>query len=778
MTTPTFASAPIATSGGFDIRPVLVRFTIALNRRRAYAPTHPMVSQAEAALHEALQAALSERTSFTIGVAHRELLVDQVPVEHGGATARELAERLHRRGVGAITLSAGLSVEALQRALAWLAHDPHATTSRIALSGTPAGGSTALSEDEDTPPTAAGLAIGRIAYGRLAMSDDEGETDREIATLWRSLAAVAFDADVFGGAGRPRGPETPTGGASEHNAGPDGSEASAAPGGSGDPLVAGGEASAAAAAGDPLSEHEVARLIAERGHDDAFIGRVGSAVHSIALRLRVASPAVRQEVSARLRAVLAHLSQSELGAIIRAAGQADAQRQFISALLDVMPASAIVEWLELTANATDQQLSHHLLRILTKLSVHAGQQKASADTPDAFRDATQALVAGWALDDPNPIAHGELLDFIASTDRSASVTPADAAAAPPPDLHEHERPAPDELAARLVQMACEIDVAGSDAMDAAQALVVAGHTALLFSWLEASPGREAARALHAAVTAPDTLLRALLREPFDASAARALLADLDVSAAPALLDALERARPRSARRILLTTLTAFGPALVPLLLHRLDAAPPWYFIRNLLLLLRDVSGDIGTVRDGQTPHRNLLTFLRHEQEQVRLEALRLLLELPTQREAAIRQALDDRSERVVALAIDAIVSDASPTGAKATLLSRDIAAKLMRLVDAQAHEPELHARAIRALAYTSNPLVRDWLLPKVRRTSRILRRPVLADAHPTVLAALHVLASRYATDPRVAPMLALARARDARDPRRLAVDRLREGDDA
>jgi hypothetical protein len=91
-----------------------------------------MVMQAEQALYESLQGALRGRAAITLGVAHRELLVDQVPVAQGGATARELAGRLHRRGVGAITLSAGLSLDAVQRALTWLAHDPNATATRAA----------------------------------------------------------------------------------------------------------------------------------------------------------------------------------------------------------------------------------------------------------------------------------------------------------------------------------------------------------------------------------------------------------------------------------------------------------------------------------------------------------------------------------------------------------------------------------------------------------------------------------------------------------------------
>jgi hypothetical protein len=730
MTTPAFASAPIAAApNGFDIRPVLVRFTVALNRRRAYAPTHPMVMQAEEALHEALRAALTRRPSITLGIAHRELLVDQVPIEQAGATARELAERLHRRGVGAITLSAGLTLEALQQALSWLAHDPTATATRVSLGTSVPDGARPVA---DEPPVAPGFAIAKVAYERLSLTDDDSDAEREIAALWRSLAAVAFDADIIAAT-------------SEH---PDLEHATP----------------------DALAE-----AIRERIADRPFVGRVGSVVQSIASQLRTAAPAVRKEVAARLRAVVSQLGESDLGAIIRATGRGAEQRQFITALLDVMPASAIVEWLELAANSTDQQLSHHLLRILTKLSVHAGERRQVADAPDAFREATQALVAGWELDDPNPIEHGALLDFIAAGTRPA--TPPVGGKAPVlEDLGEGERQAPDEEAVRLVQMACEIDVVGPDAIAAAQALVLAGHTALLFSWLAVAPGQAAATDLRRAMTAPETLLRTLLREPFDVSSARTLLEDLDLSAAPVLLDALERARARSARRLLLTTLTGFGPALVPLLLQRLEASPPWYFVRNLLLLLRDLSADDAASMGVHTSHRSMLSFMDHAQEQVRLEALRLLVDLPADRDAALRRALDDRSERVVTLAVDALASAAAAASASTSAtMGRELSNRLMRLVDAKDFEPELLARAIRVLVLTSHPMVRDWLLSHVARTSRILRRLTLADARPSVLSALHVLAVRYATDPRVAPVLALARARDARDPRRLAVERARLG---
>lgn len=721
-----------AAPDGVDLRALLVRFTVALNRRRAYAAAHPMVAQAEQALYESFQGVLRARASITLGVAHRELLIDQASVEQAGATARELAERLHRRGVGAITISAGLSLDGLQRALTWLAHDPNATASRVAV-GTDVTAAPPAARGADEPPVTTGFAIAKVAYERLALTDEDSDAQREIAALWRSLAAVAFDADIIAATS-------------------DGSDL------------------------ENASPEALADAIRERIADRAFAGRVGSVVQSIASQLRTAAPGVRQEVASRLRAVVTQLGQSDLGAIIRATGGGPAQRQFITALLDVMPASAIVEWLELAANATDQQLSHHLLRILTKLSGHAGERRQATAAPEAFREASQALVAGWELDDPNPIEHGALLDFIAATTRTATPL-AGGRAGLPEDLDEGERAAPDEHAIRLVQMACEIDVAGPDATAAAQSLVIAGHTALLFECLIAAPGQAAAQQLRHAVTTPEALLQTLLREPFDVSSARTLLGDLDIGAAPVLLDALERARPRSARRLLLSTLTQLGPSLAPLLLERLDASPPWYFVRNLLLLLRDTCADEATAVGQNGAHRSLLTFLDHSQEQVRMEALRLLMERPAERDAAIRRALDDRSARVVALAIDALASATASTGSGAGL-GREVANRLMRFADAKDGEADLRARAIRTLVLTSNPIVRDWLLAHVARSSRFLRRLTLADAQPTVLASLHVLAVRYATDPRVAPVLALACARPARDPRRLAVERAMPGDPA
>jgi hypothetical protein len=746
---------------------MLVRFTIALNRRRAYAPTHPMVVQSDEGLHQALRAVLSNRPSFTLGIAHRELLLDLTPVEGGGAATRELAERLHRRQVGAITVQAGVSSEAVATMLAWLAADPHSASLRAESDPAPEQPITpdpnAAPQAPDTPPVIRDIHLTKIAYDRLVLHGGELERDASMAALWRALAAAALT-DAPPDPLRLHAPEPMRReAAASGDASSDGLARGTEPGDSGNEAL---ESELDRLAEAPAEE--LADAIAGRTHEAAYARRVGVVLQTIAAQLRTAAPEVRREVATRLRSVLLRLGGSPLAAIIRASGNAAEQRRYVASLIDVLPAVAIVDWLEHMANSTDEQLSHHLLRILTKLSTHSGDRRASAERSDAFREAAQALIAGWELDDPNPIEHSSLLDHIV-VGHVAPAAPLTPARADREEIGESDRERPDDEALRLVQMACEIDVAGAESLQAARALVAAGHVTLLLSILEAAPGRRAAAAFHDTITSREPLLHALLKEPFDAGAARALLQDIPFATAPTLLDALEHARVRSARRLLLNTLQGFGAPLIPLLQTRLNAAAPWYFIRNLLLLLRDVADAAQEQAHTSASDASLRAFLDHPQEQVRIEALRVLLDSPGSRDLAIRRALEDRSPRLVAAAIDALVSGSGADGTGSRVMPREVAARLMRIADSPDLEPELAARSVRALSSASGPLVRDWLLALAGRRTRLLRRRALADG-PIALAALQVLASTYRHDPAAAEHLELARQLNPRDPRRLAVD--------
>ncbi len=692
------------------IRPLLTRLSVALNRRRAYATAHPMVTQAETELFALLSEWLATRGALLLGVAHQELMVNGAPLDSGVPVARELAERLHRRGVGALHFQAGLTIAGLREAMGWLAFEPLAHRA-----GAPA---TAGAEaDTGQPPAVPGLVIGRVAYDRLTMADDDATLDDEVNALWRTLATAVFDED--------------------------------------EPASESGE----------RSVDDVAQAIERRAHQEPFARRVSVVVLSLANQVTSAPLEVREELAARLRAVLEQIGEASVGAVVHASGNGRAQRQFLVSMINALPPAAVVEWLEVSARATHQELSHHVLRLLAKLSAHADQRRGDNSAAGAVRDAATQLVHSWTLDEPDPPNYGAVLEQLALHDasRRRAVVAAHAAgvqtSALPPE------------SARLVQMACEIDCVGEAAVAAAQRLVSTGESATLFAWLSQSPHPAAAQQLRSAARAPAAITTALLREPFDAAAARALLQSLDAHAAPVLLDVLERSPSRSARRVVYDRLREFGPEILSELRTRLEGNPPWYFTRNVLALLRD--GATGGTATEAGAHASLLGFLGHAQEQVRVEALRLLLESEHGRDAALRRGLDDVNDRVLTAAIDgaaALVLENARDGKP--VLSKDVAVRLMRAAERTALDDDTRAKAIRSLAGSPSPTVRDWLLSCVTRQTRLLRRVVLADASPVVLSALQVLASGYAREARVAPVLAMAR--QANDARRGAVSSAQE----
>lgn len=771
-------------------RLLLARFAMALSRRRAYHATHPMVEQSEQAFYDALVDVLSSRRRIEIGVAHRELMIDQAPYEDSTDVAGELANRLHRRGVGAIAFESGnVNIADVRQAIAWLARDAE-------------GEARTAGHDIDASWSARGITIHRIAYDRISISESNVDVDREVAALWRVMATVAFQASAL---------ELLPGSLSQaaDNTDDDDDGWTIIP----DirapivraPLGAGGMDQSRGVLADNVARatddtdvppkrttdrnadwnadwnedrlesataESLATALEQRVRKPGHAGQVGFALLSVARAAASASPAVREALGDRLRGVLDRIGKGALSDIIRSVGHGRERRDFVSSVIDVLPVAAIVDWLERSANATEQELSHHLLRILAKMSSHAGAGSsrtpaATAESQRELRRTARELVAEWKLDDPNTVEHNALLNTIADV-RETPLEPERSLLASGASITD-----PLADAERLVQMACEIDVVNADTIAAVETLIAEGRIGALFDWWDRAPGMNAAAAMREVAVKRDSVLTTLLREPFDAEAARMLVAKV---ADPAtLLDALEQARARTARRLVIDRLREFGLTVEPLLVARLEDSPPWYFARNLLTLLRDVRADVeGTVAVDasdafDTAKRlSLLEFLGHSKEQVRIEALRLLVEQSIFRDAAIRRALDDASPRIVKAAIEAtmsIVGERQPSGKRA--ISRDLAERLMRLVDANSQEPEVNAGAIRALHGTSGSKVRDWLLEHVLRRSLVLRRQKLADVSPVVIAALEVLARDYRTDPRVLPVLEMASAQ--RDERSLAV---------
>ncbi len=733
MTAPTPVDKPTGTANPTLL--LLTRLTVAFSRRRSYPASHPLVRTAETQAFDSLIAALAKRRRMTVSIGHGELLLDDAPIEQGGAVASELADKLRRRGVGSLTFDSSVSLESLQQALTWLALEPLATEGHDP--------STVLA------PSTPGIAIARIAYERLELSSGHTDSVASGTAIWRTLSSAALLSDeamqsvgdvrlrasdgAQGGGGG-------TGGGSGDGSG-SGSGSAAGPRrgagiGLGDLLNADDDHDRDAADNSALSSPtDVADAIESRIAGDGYAKRVSFGLLSVSEQIAHADEATRALLSDRLRSVLASLQTSSLGAIIKSAGTAASQRRFVSQVVDALPAAAIIEWLETAASATGQDLSHHMLRMLGKLSTRTEGATAAADSEEAFRGAAQELVQGWTLDDPNPPDHIALLDHISLFDPALSRQSLD-----------------DVGAARVVQIALEVDTFGADAEDATNRLLKDGRMVDLLAWVEEAPGRHAASAVQALVLSPSAIKAVLLGDPYDQVVGRALLAELDINASSTLLDVLRDATGRTARRMTYDRMKEFGPDLAPELMRRLEGAP-WYFVRNLLALLRDTASGDGGPSDASAS--TLLLFLTHQQEQVRVEALRLLLTDPFARDAAIRRVLDDPSDRVVRVALESLTGTER---ARTATLAPELVQRLLEFIRAKAHHQDLLARAIRTLldAPTSTP-VRELLLSLTSRRSLLLRRLQLADASPIVVPALEVLAQRYADDATSKQVIELAR---------------------
>ena len=690
--------------GEASLNAFLTRLQVALNRRRTYGASHPMVVRTEEEALTMLDGVLATRSSFTIGVAKQELLLNGQPLTGATGTARELAARLHRRGVGALTFHAGVDLPSLRQMLEWLALDP----SR---------------DDEPTdaperPPTISGIIIGRLAYDALMLGDADTVADASITALWQALAQIAAD-----GTGREYGFGT------QRNS---------------DIAAASGDADGAFDVMGREEAHvtDIAQSLQQLVSQPEYARRTAVALMNLAAQGAQAPPELRARIGERLHSVISRLGDSSFAPIIRGLGQRAEQKDFMLQVVDVLPVLAVSNWLQVAARATEQQLSHHLLRLMTKLSQHA-VSKRQVITDATFRSAAKELVEGWKLSDPNPDEHIRLLDRIALVhDGAVQAVQSATTGGDESGLTE---------AARVVQMALEIDLVGDDAIAAANAVIESGNLPRLLEWLDEAGSTDSSRLFRARIMAPEAVRRLLQENPVDEPAAKALLNTIDISMADTLLEALAAAESRGARELILDRLRSFGEPLRMKLMAKLAGAS-WFFARNLLGLLRDLivgqksNADVGS----------MLKFLDHENPMVRVEAVRMLLDVDAVRDAAIRRGLSDADDRVASAVLDFVDNLLNtPFDNRRRSLSIGATGHLVKFVDAGSHPVALKVTALRAAAASGAPSVRDWLIRRIITKTRFLRREVLAK--PTMLnaTALSALLRHFADDPVAAPAIAL-----------------------
>src|SRR5437899_10779749 len=387
---------PSASSGraalSRELSEFLIELSIALHRNAMYPEGHPSLEPAAQGVIRRADLLFVDRATISLGVARSQLVIEGVATDPKHPVLRELAGRLHRHHLGAITFRRGVEQAEVTDALRTLAMEAERTGQPLGLG------------DRDRLAAWPHVQLHALTYERLELTDQggpaPGEGDARAAQLWVGLARAAL-------ATAPEDTRpTPT-----------------------EPAVI----------AQAIDEHSKAEAT---GYDQVIVGYL----LQIAAELKTAGSAEAAALRRRTSRLIRTLKPETLQRLVRMGGDFAQRRQFVSDAADGMAVDAVLDILKAAAETSHATISHSLVRLLSKLAVHAevGAAPVRPQADAALREQVQQLLAGWTLSDPNPGAYGAALQ------RMARATPAGA------PRTEHHATEPD----RLVAMALEIGTLG------------------------------------------------------------------------------------------------------------------------------------------------------------------------------------------------------------------------------------------------------------------------------------------------------------------------------
>ncbi len=574
-----------------ELSEFLIELSIALHKHAMYPQGHPSLGPAVARLVHRGETLLQDRPSISLGVARDQLVIEGVATEPRHPVLAELAGRLHRHHLGAVTFSRGIEPEEVTDALRTLAVEADRTGQPLGM-GDPA----RLSAWQH-------IRLYPLSYERLELLE---QADLSAPVVVAGPVEGSKDADGVTRDARVRGAQLWIGMA--RAALPELLDEDAA----------------------PTKPAVIAKAIDDHARGAAYDQVIVGYLLQIARELKVAGGPEADELRRRTSRLIAEMRPDTLRRLIAMGGDTAQRRQFVLDASHGMAVEAVLEVVKAAADASQHAVSGSLMRMLSKLAAHAeqGSPQARPLADHALRDQVRTLLTGWDLADPNPEGYGLALQGM------SQAAPVVASA----QLESMRGTEPE----RLIQMSLEVDAVGPNVYRACAAMVEMGRLAEVVDLLEQAPESAAAPDLWARAVSPDTLRWLLEAQPVDLALVDRLLPRLAERAADPLLDALAAAEARSTRRAMLERLIRLGPVLGPSISARLTD-DRWYVKRNLLTLLDDLPElPLGF---------SALPLLSDPDPRVRLEALKIGLKSATERDAVITLALWDSGGRIVRLAL-------------------------------------------------------------------------------------------------------------------------------
>src|SRR5437660_6438732 len=104
-----------------DLADFLIELSLALHKHAMYPEGHPSLAPAAAGVTRRAELLLEDRSTLSLGVARDQLIIEGVATDPKHPVLAELAGRLHRHHLGAVTFSRGVAVAEVADALRTLA---------------------------------------------------------------------------------------------------------------------------------------------------------------------------------------------------------------------------------------------------------------------------------------------------------------------------------------------------------------------------------------------------------------------------------------------------------------------------------------------------------------------------------------------------------------------------------------------------------------------------------------------------------------------------------
>ena len=519
-------TAPEKAALSRELADFLIELSIALHKHAMYPEGHPSLAPAAAGVTRRAEHLFEERATLALGVARQQLVIEGVATDPKNPLLSELAGRLHRHHLGAVTFHRGLRVTEVVDVLKTLAAEAERTGQPLGL-----GAPEQLRAWDH-------VRLHPITYERLELLqeddqagalDDKGAKERGLrgAQLWVGLARAALTADALASDDGP----------------------------------------------PPATEPSmIAKAIDEHPKSAAYDQVIVGYLLQIADELKHAGGAEAAALRRRTSKLVGALQPGTLRRLIEMGGDNAQRTKFAIDATHGLAVDAVLEIVRAMADASHRTVSDPLVRMLSKLAKHAEQGTAEVrpQADEALREQVRGLLRGWTLEDPNPEAYGTALHRMA-------------AAAPVTGARSVWQQTAEPL--RIVQTALETGVLGFGAWRAIERLVAEHHVGDLVDLLAVSPSSPDLGPLWTRITSPDVVRELAATEPPDFATLDRVLPRLAVDGFEPLLDALGLSESRTTRRGLLDRLTRAPRELGPVIATRLTREIPWYVTRNLLLIL-------------------------------------------------------------------------------------------------------------------------------------------------------------------------------------------------